>query len=418
LASETLIAGRASATFLVPQEASPGEHAISATCEQNSGLVSTTPFGVVRSEAETVQVPYVVGMTLAAAIATLKGHRLAAGQVIGRGDVVRNQDPRRDTAVPPFTPVNLVVGVSRPPRAVVPKLYGLTVADAAALLTRRGLVLGTTSSHGAVVIRQHPEAFTRVDPHSGVDVTLGFLVPPPVRVPDLFGRNVKEVPSVLAARELSLGEVTGDGNVVRTQRPAADTLVPRHSAVGVSVQRDVSAPLLVRVPKVVGKGVRAARRTLAEAHLRLGTAGAADHGTVVKQQPPAHALAPRGAVVTVSLHGDSGATSSGTSPTSTPTDTLSNASNGAGPRWTSYLVLVLAVIAAVLLGGAGAQHLFRARRSTGWVQGHVRAIPGGCALDPPQVDALKGDRPLIPDMTIRIQPHSDSGAHRLEGIRQ
>jgi beta-lactam-binding protein with PASTA domain len=417
-ASKPVSGGAAATRLVVPTSASLTGHTVTATCDQNPKLAVTTPFKVTPPAQPPVPVPDIVGRSLPDARALLETARLTTGRVAGTGAIVQQQAPAAGTAVPVGTPVDLVLGTPPPLPVTVPRITGLTVADARQRLTRHSLSLGSVSGHGGVIKAQVPGAFTRVTPGSPVDVTLAPVAPRQVQVPDLLGSDVGDAPRLLAARGLSLGQVTGDGDIVRGQRPAAGTLVPRDTAVSLSVEPGLQPPRLVSVPHLVGKTVKAAAAALARAGLQLGNPHAGGTGTVERQQPAAGVLVPRHSVVTVSVDGEPAPTPTPT-PTPAPTHSaLPPKGSHPDPPGTSLAAraLVLAAGAAALLGAAAAAYqVARGRRGRAWVQTHVRAVPGGVTVGHLRAERREGD-PRRRDVTTRIEPHPDIGIHVIEEI--
>jgi beta-lactam-binding protein with PASTA domain len=433
VSSQPVTGGAASATFLVPAEAALRAHSISATCDQDPDQTVTLPFDVVAPEPTLVPVPDLVGESLARARALLEGSKLVSGTVSGSGDTVQRQNPAAPEEVPFGTPVDMVLGTPPVVFVPVPKVIGLTVGEAALRLARSGLTLGSTSSHGDIVVAQSPEAFARTARGSAVDVTLGPVVPATVRVPDLIGSKVADAPRVLASRGLSLGLVTGHGDTVRRQRPRPGTLVPRRTSVVLGVEPGVRPSRLVPVPDVAGMDLRAAERALVHAGLRSGGATTGDHGTVVDTEPAAGVLVPRLTVVTLSVTGASASTTSasptrGASGTATPTASITAQPTSSGtpvagltPRRdeTSFppLQLLAVVGAAVLLGGAATAYHVTRRQSHAGVPPDIRAVPAGMSIDLPRVQRREPD-PTDKDVSIRIEPHPDDGTHLIEETRR
>ncbi|HYR11985.1 MAG TPA: PASTA domain-containing protein, partial [Longimicrobium sp.] len=244
-------------------------------------------------------------------------------------------------------PLNPPSTISRPPAnapaaeqapqqqqlVTVPDLSGRTPDEARRLLASAGLEIGrvaqgTGSGTPGTVIQQQPRAGSAVAPKSAVGVWLApqpvAVTPPPVSrppvtrppaqqprlpafvtVPRLAGRTVEDARGVLARVNLqveSVGEAAGSGTpgtIVR-QSPRPGFPVAPGSGVQVWIiparvaqqPRDTPvAPLLVRVPNVVGQTVEGARQTLSGSSLALGeqaeAPGAGAPGTVARQQPAA-----------------------------------------------------------------------------------------------------------------------------------
>jgi beta-lactam-binding protein with PASTA domain len=225
----------------------------------------------------------------------------------------------------------------------VPDLSGRTPDEARRLLASAGLEMGrvaqgTGSGTPGTVIQQQPRAGSAVPPKSAVGVWLAprtaavtpptisrppIVLPPPivppaqqppaqqpprptlVTVPRLAGRTVEDARGVLGQVNLQVAGVAeaagsgAPGTIIR-QSPRAGSSVAPGSGVQLWIvparvaqqPRDTPvAPLLVRVPNVVGQTVDGARQTLAGSRLALGdqaeAPGAGAPGTVARQQPAA-----------------------------------------------------------------------------------------------------------------------------------
>lgn len=211
----------------------------------------------------------------------------------------------------------------------VPDLAGRTVDEARRLLAAAGLEVGavgqgTGSGTPGTIVQQQPRAGSAVAPKSAVQLWLAPEAPtasqppvsrPPVTrpplpsvvtVPRLAGRTVEDARATLARISLQVGDVgeaagTGAPGTIVRQSPRPGMPVVRGSSVQVWVvparvaqqppRETPTAPLLVRVPNVVGQPVANARETLSGASLALGetaeAAGRGAPGTVVRQQPAA-----------------------------------------------------------------------------------------------------------------------------------
>ncbi len=389
--------GRASVTFVVPEGASIAEHSVSVVCDGDPAMSVSAPFKVVPPTTPPVPVPDLVGISLAAAEARIARADLETGEVTGSGDLVETQSPVAGSSVETGTAVDLDLGTAVVVTVVVPGIVGLEVPQATRRLEEAGLVLGSASASGEVVTRQSPTAFTRAQRGSAVDVTLGPVVQPLVTVPDLIGTDLADAPAVLDARGLTLGTVSGQGDVVRGQRPPPGELVPRRTAVALSVEAGVKPPALVRVPDLVGGTADQARRALAALGLRLGSPAPVADRRVLEQEPEAGVLVPAGTAVSVSLE-----------------TALTPVVPTSGSGWP--LVATLSVGALVLLGGAAAtSQVVRNRRSRSWVDEHVRVRTGGSSRRGPRA-TRRDDQQQERDVVVRIEPHPDSGTHTFEEV--
>ena len=244
-------------------------------------------------------VPDLVGGSLDAAREALDARGLTLGTpttVVDPGPpgVVMDQDPEPGEAVLLGATVGVVV------RAGVPDLVGIPERDARLLLETFGLALGTVSPREAegapgVVVAQQPAAGTAVDASTRVSLTVS--VPVRVKVPQVVGVPLQE--ATRRCEQVGLSLVVGgqdqsdqaEGTVLG-QTPAAGARVERATSVTVNVA--APRPRTVRVPRVTGVAVKAARLALADVGLRLEGGGSrpvagVEAGTVVDQTPDAGA---------------------------------------------------------------------------------------------------------------------------------
>ena len=160
----------------------------------------------------------------------------------------------------------------------VPDVIGQTQEAATALITGRGLEVGTVTPEesdepAGTVIRQDPAPDTRVDEGTAVNLTVA-AAPETVPVPDgLVGSTQDEATAALQAAGLTVGTVTPDeesdeepGTVTATD-PASGTEVAIGSAVNLVV---ASEPDQVTVPSVIGRTLDDARAAIEGAGLVLG----------------------------------------------------------------------------------------------------------------------------------------------------
>jgi hypothetical protein len=182
---------------------------------------------------------------------------------------------------------------------------------------------------------------------------------------------------------LVLGQVSGTGEVVRSQRPPPGTQVRRGTAVSVSVQAGVPPQRLIAVPNVIGKTAAQARSALVAGGLVLGNEPDGD-GAIDSQEPAAGTLVPAGSAVMITLAHPA-------------------------PRWPVGVLLVLLVAAVV------GPRLLRSRRDRTWVRAHVR-VRGGATRAPTVEIAEQPDASFQPTHVVRLEPHADRGTHVLEEV--
>jgi beta-lactam-binding protein with PASTA domain len=363
--------GTFSATFVVPESASLESHSVVAQCRQESAAFAD--FIVTVEEARTA----------------LEEAQLVLGQVSGTGDEVRDQNPTAGTEVRPGTAVDVVVGTVIPALVVVPNLVDSSVADAENALQAEGLVLGSVSGDGNVIVSQSPVGGAEVPPRTAVNVVVAPPVPELVTVPNLVGSDVDDVPGVLVSSGLVLGQTSGSGDIVRSQTPAAGVQVPRGSAVNVSVALNTPPEQLVEVPDLADLTVDEVREALTAEGLVLGNEpdGA---GVVESQTPAAGTLVPLESAVTVTLAEIS--------------------------PWPSAATLTVLAVALIVLAAALVLRAIRPRRGPRWVRAHVRAA-AATAVPSDQVEVADSRRDgSPPTCRVRLVPHADRGTQVLEEV--
>ena len=276
---------------------------------QHPAAGSSVPDGttvdlVVSSGPELVSVPNVVGMTQAAAEASITGAGLTVGSVttafsttVPAGDVI-SQNPAAGASVPVGTAVDLVVSLGPAPVSV-PDVVGLAQAAAEAAITGAGLTVGTVTTENSdtisagVVISQNPTDGTTVPSGTAVDILVSLGPVAMVNVP-----AVEDLPQ--AAAEAA---ITGAGLIVGTVTTANSDTVPAGNVIsqdptggtsvlsGTMVDLLVSlGPVTVDVPEVVGLTQAAAEAAITGAGLIVGTVTTANSdtvpaGNVISQDP-------------------------------------------------------------------------------------------------------------------------------------
>jgi hypothetical protein len=234
-----------SVPFAVPDDAAPGEHRVTVTCLGGQRQVASGLFTVTAAE-EPVAVPEIVGSSLDDARRRLEEVDLRLGRIspVDGGEVVR-QRPEAGTLVRPGTAVD--VELQPPPQAlvIVPDVVGQTLDDAARAVRAVGLELGEVSGEGDLVREQRPPAETAVPVGSEVTLSMEAGVPP--EEPVLAGDGAPGWwPAVLllalaVVLALVLGRAGRERRWVRRQVRVAPG-APVTPRVGVAEERDPSAP--------------------------------------------------------------------------------------------------------------------------------------------------------------------------------
>lgn len=198
-----------------------------------------------------------------------------------------------------------------PHRRVVPRVLGLSLADA-----RKDL---TAASLGVVDNGREPHPTAQAgtviwqDPPPGVVAPANLRVslvisagPPRVPVPDVAGLDAALARRLIAAAGLTTSQVESvqasvpTGIAMLTRPPAGSTLPPG-ARVGLVVSR--GAPTIT-VPDVLGLSAADARARFEAAGLALGSVtrrrtGDATPGTIVAQLPAAGTLAAPGTIIDI-----------------------------------------------------------------------------------------------------------------------
>jgi beta-lactam-binding protein with PASTA domain len=359
------------------------DHKVVAQCLGDVRLARSAAFTVTPPVQVPVLVPELLQLSLEDARQRLDAAQLVLGQVSGSGDLVCKQEPAAGTEVQAGSVVDVAVGCVEPALVVVPNLVDKTLDQAGVDLTSVGLELGGVSGTGDIVRSQSPTVGAEVPRGTAVSVTVGPAVPVLVEVPNLVGAAVGDVPALLVSGGLVLGQVSGTGEVVRSQRPPPGTQVRRGTAVSVSVQTGVPPQRLIAVPNLIGKTAAEARSALAAGGLVLGNAPNGD-GAIESQEPAAGTLVPAGSAVMITL-------------------------GHPAPRWPVGVLLVLLVAAVV------GPRFVRGRRDRTWVRAHVR-VRGGATQGPTVQIAEQPDASFQPTHVVRLEPHADRGTQVLEEV--
>ncbi len=285
------------------------------------------------SAAPTFAVRDVVGMQVGPARKSLEqqGFKVTVRRVSGNnrpvGEVFE-QDPQGGELREKGTTVTLKVSDGTG-TIKVPRLAGLTLADATARLEKVGLIAtpsplpSETVAIGTVI---------RSDPKGGTSVALGTEVivfvsqgPAPVKVPNVVGLDQVDATAQLVGagftvtKTLEPSTSVPAGRVIRTE-PAPGELQAKNTAVTMVVS---SGPRQVTVPDVVGMSQGAATSALESAGLKVSVAQTvstpANVGKVISQNPAGNTKADDGSSVTITVGIAAPTTTSSSTPTtSTP----------------------------------------------------------------------------------------------------
>ena len=195
----------------------------------------------------------------------------------------------------------------------VPKVTGLTQAEATAALTRVHLVpkvvpkVDATATPGTVILQ---DPASGASAHEGDTVTITVAkAPKQVPVPSVVGQTVAEARATLKAANLTLGAQTQaasdtvpTGQII-SQNPTADTPVDSNTPVDVVIS---TGPSKVQVPDVTCFSFGHAKAVLAQNNLNIANGGSAPPNAscpqanrVALQDPTAGTTVDPGSTVTV-----------------------------------------------------------------------------------------------------------------------
>ena len=296
--------------MVVSQDPAPG-----------SEVLSGTPVSLVVSKGpQPIPVPNVTGLTQSAAVTALSQAGLIAGAVTRRYNpvveegAVISQDPASGTLALPDSAVALVI-CDRSAQAAVPRVVGLSLAQATAAITAAGLSSGTITEKYSVsvpkgnVMEQSPAPDMLADPGTAVALVVSRGAARQVVVPNVTGMALAQAEASLAAAGLGKGTVSEQYNAVITagnvmyQNPSAGANVALDTAVNLVVSR---GPQPITVPDLSGLPVEQAQATLENAGLTVGTIAEAPSetvpaGSVISQDPPAGAQLTAGLPVNLTI---------------------------------------------------------------------------------------------------------------------
>jgi beta-lactam-binding protein with PASTA domain len=198
-----------------------------------------------------------------------------------------------------------------PGHQAVPRVLGLTLAEAQAEITKAklqttdgGAEPHPTATQGVVIWQDPPPGVIAPD---GAKVTLvSSAGPPKIPVPDVANLDAALAQSLVAAAGLTVSQVESvqaaqpTGLAMLTRPPAGTALSP---GAGLILVISRGAPT-IPIPDLLGMASADARTRLETEGLQLGTVtrrrtGEAAPGTVVGQRPAAGTLAAPGTVVDI-----------------------------------------------------------------------------------------------------------------------
>ncbi|HUG64646.1 MAG TPA: Stk1 family PASTA domain-containing Ser/Thr kinase [Gaiellaceae bacterium] len=262
--------------------------------------------------AETVAVPYVVGIQAALAERDIEDEGLVPQiRRVSNSDVeeglVFAQFPTEGTRVDKGEIVRIDVSSGKP-EVTIPSVVGQTVADAVAEITRAGLIAQVVEVNSD----RDTGTVTGQNPGAGIVVVEGTQVrinvskgPRPVLVPNVVGVPYDQAASELRREGFNVSRIDVDSDqaegVVTRQDPAGGSEGSRGSTVTVSVSR---GPTTSAVPDVTTQDYAIAQAALENAGFRTrvvfeDTADPTLDGFVISQDPVGGSQAEPNALVTL-----------------------------------------------------------------------------------------------------------------------
>jgi len=262
--------------------------------------------------ADTVAVPYVVGIQAALAVEDIEDEGLVP-QVrrVSNSDVeegvVFAQDPQEGTRVDPGDVVRIDVSSGKP-EVTIPSVVGQTSEDAVAELTRAGLVAQVVEVNSD----REEGTVTGQAPSAGLVVVEGTQVrinvskgPRPVTIPSVVGLPYDQASAELQGAGFDVSRIDEDSDqaegTVTRQTPSGGSEGSRGSTVTVYVSR---GPTTSAVPDVTTQDVSIAQTTLENAGFRSRVVledvfDPAQDGIVTAQDPIGGSQAAPNAIITL-----------------------------------------------------------------------------------------------------------------------
>ena len=241
----------------------------------------------------------------------------------GYGQPARSPAPKKKPLWPWLLAVALIalggiavaagMGAFGPKSATVPDVTGKSRAEAQALLTEAGFVVGAVTEDFSdsvavgAVMSQQPAANSSAKKGTSVALTLS-RGPDMGAVPTVTGMSESEAFKALEAAGFSpqalpseFNKEVASGNVIK-QTPAGGSQAPKGSVVSYVVSRGTE---LVQVPDVTGKSQSSATSTLQKAGFKVSvkesTSDKVSKGDVMSQNPPGGVSVAKGSTVSITV---------------------------------------------------------------------------------------------------------------------
>jgi serine/threonine-protein kinase len=273
---------------------------------------------------QTVPVPTVVGMDRAEARKALEDRGFLAdwdeqpSDEVALGKVI-SQEPRGGSIADLRSSVRVVISKGPPP-IVVPDLIGKTEADAAQMVSKKNLLLTSTTTRPSAtvakgtVLEQKPAKGTKVPKGTKIQIVLSSG-PEAQSVPLLKGLSLRQAHEKAESQGFQL-IVDGPGGdngdmVVADQSPGGGDLLSRGGTIHVTVEPEASPEQsedMVTVPSLVNMQEQEARAAAEDRGLRISTVPSAEAvdqppGTVLSQVPAEGTQVKRGTVINIVVAG-------------------------------------------------------------------------------------------------------------------
>lgn len=216
------------------------------------------------TSAKEVTVPNLQGMTVDQATAELAKYNLdikvgdeVSSSQFAAGEIV-SQDPKAEMTVKEGFPVTVNISKGKEEEGKIPNVVGKTASDAKFVLESYGYVQGNVTQENSdypkdVIIRQSPEAGTKADPGTRVNlvVSLGKAIEQ-IAIPDVKGKDIDSAKDELEKIGLRIGAVSYDMstayeiNTVMWQQYEPGTMVDKDTAVNLKVSTGDQPPATSR----------------------------------------------------------------------------------------------------------------------------------------------------------------------------
>jgi len=269
---------------------------------------------------EKVEVPDVVGMTEAEAVAALEEAGLEIGTISDKEATEEFTEPGTVIATKPEAgdevakgskvDLDVVIDPSKV-RADVPKVIGMTAEEATTALEAAGFIVAsefvaTNKFAEGIVAEQSPAGGTRSHKEAQVTIRISSGPAADVTVPDVVGLSEDAAQKLLSNVGLTFSSAYSPSDwaakgTVMSSSPSAGSVVTPNTNVALVVSSGPTQEPTVTIPNYVGWNSMDAQRNLADLGLvgSLNPAGA--DGQVVSTDPAAGAAVQKGTTVKINV---------------------------------------------------------------------------------------------------------------------